>query len=396
MNKQTLISRDSKGKIRVVEISYAWDDDQEGFVIKRFTSQYGGKITTQPDILIKKGKVKRTVTEQAQLEYNSKINGYKDKGYKEIPGDLTDYTLEQLNEFLPDDPTDSNGVKKVMSAKDFNKVATSVYDKIDYWYASKKLDGVRLLMFWNGKEIKTASKGGKEYNNSTYHITVNKDLINWFKSNPDKVLDGELYVHGRPLQWISGTARLKKEDARTDELEFWVFDIMMEGTFEERLSALEDFQFDICTGTDLDLNLETDNHIRTVQHVKVSGWANIKKLHDDYVNEGFEGVVIRNPNEPYGYNKRTNAMIKIKEYQDDEFEIIGYSEGLRDEDMVFVCKTSDGKEFEAKPMGARELKYEYLERMDEIIGKMATVKFFIYSEDGVPMQPTLKAIRDYE
>ena len=52
-------------------------------------------------------------------------------------------------------------------------------------------------------------------------------------------------------------------------------------------------------------------------------------------------------------------MIKIKEYQDAEFEITGISEGLRDEDMCFTCVTEDGIEFKAKPMGSRELKQEY-------------------------------------
>ena len=53
--------------------------------------------------------------------------------------------------------------------------------------------------------------------------------------------------------------------------------------------------------------------------------------------KGFEGVVIRNPSKLYGFGKRTNDMIKIKEYQDAEFEITGISEGLRDEDMCFTC-----------------------------------------------------------
>lgn len=388
MERQILISRDSKGKIRIVDASYKWEDEFNGFVIRRYTSQYGGKVTTQPIIVVSKGKVKRTVTEQAKLEFNSKISKYKDKGYKEISGKLEDYTLEQLNAFLPENPTDANGVKKVMGAKDFNDAATSVYDKIKYWYASFKIDGVRITMGWNGKEVTTATKGGKDYNASTYHITLRPEIVEWFKENPDVRLDGELYVHGRPLQWISGTARLKKEDARTDDLEFWVFDVMMEGTFEERLEMLGNFADKIAP--------HIDSPIKIVPHTQVSGWTKIKKLHDDYVQMGYEGVVIRNPNATYGYGKKTNDMIKIKEYQDDEFEIIGYSEGLRDEDMVFVCTTKDGKEFEAKPMGARELKYEYLERMEKIIGKMATVKFFTYSEDGVPMQPTLKCIRDYE
>ena len=41
-------------------------------------------------------------------------------------------------------------------------------------------------------------------------------------------------------------------------------------------------------------------------------------------------------------------------------------------------------------------KVEYLDRMDELLGKMATVKFFTYSRDMIPTQPVMKCIRDYE
>ena len=84
------------------------------------------------------------------------------------------------------------------------------------------------------------------------------------------------------------------------------------------------------------------------------------------------------------------------EYQDAEFEIVGLSEGLRDEDMCFVCVTDKGIEFKAKPMGNRELKQQYREDLDSLIGKMATVKFFYLSDEGTPLQPVLKCIRDYD
>lgn len=48
-------------------------------------------------------------------------------------------------------------------------------------------------------------------------------------------------------------------------------------------------------------------------------------------------------------------MIKVKMYKDAEFKIVGYEDGLRPEDMVFVCETELGIKFEAKPMGPREL-----------------------------------------
>jgi hypothetical protein len=89
-------------------------------------------------------------------------------------------------------------------------------------------------------------------------------------------------------------------------------------------------------------------------------------------------------------------MIKVKQYKDAEFTITGISEGLRDEDMCFTMITDDGKEFKAKPMGSREIKEQYRKDLKKLIGKKATVKYFYYSDEGTPLQPVLKAIRDYE
>ena len=401
MNQDYLISKDSKGKIRVVNISYDWDKDLNGYVIRRFTSQYGGKITTQPIILVDKGKgigkARRTVSEQAKLEYDSRVNKYMDKGYKKLPKSIDLYTKEELDALLPEETTDSEGNLKPMLAKDFHDVATSVLEK-QWWYASRKIDGVRCLMFVKDGEIHTSSRGGKNYDNSTYHITCNPKLKKFMLDNPTLILDGELYVHGYSLQTLSGLARLKKETDKCDELQYYIYDVVdTNKTFEERLEILDHIKDELQLDFEPNQTFEDgDLQIQMVPHVKVEGWVQIKKTHDSYVKEGFEGAVIRRPDKKYGVNKRTNDMVKVKEYQDGEFKIIGFSEGLRPEDMVFVCVTEDGKEFEAKPVGPRELKHEYLERIDEIIGKMATVKYFSFSDGGTPTQPVLKCIRDYE
>ena len=48
-----LISRDSKGKIRVVEMFAEWNDAEHAFGIYRTTYQYGGKRTEQPAIFVR-------------------------------------------------------------------------------------------------------------------------------------------------------------------------------------------------------------------------------------------------------------------------------------------------------------------------------------------------------
>lgn len=397
-----LVTKDNKGKTRVVEISYEWDDAQHGFVIRRKTYQYGGKVTVQPEIWIYKGKVKRTVSEQARLEYNSHLKKYTDKGYKLLPSSIKINNAVAVEAFveehLGNGVTDSNGFKKHMLAKQADKVATSVFDKIKYWYGSRKIDGVRCSFYWKDGEVRTASRGGGDYDASTSFMRHNPKLIQFFEEHPDIVLDGELYKHGKSLQQISGAARLEKDTAGMDWLEYYIYDVMDNTkTFEERLDILHDITDELNLGFNPEREWDDGElKFQIVPQETVVGWANIQKLHDKYVGEGFEGIVIRDPSKVYNFGGRTNAMIKVKMYKDAEFEIVGYSEGLRPEDMVFVCKTKEGKEFEAKPMGPRELKWEYLDRMDEIIGKMATVKYFYLSDEGCPLQPVLKCIRDYE
>lgn len=397
-----LVTKDNKGKTRVVEISYEWDDAQHGFVIRRKTYQYGGKVTVQPEIWIYKGKVKRTVSEQARLEYNSHLKKYTDKGYKLLPSSIKINNAVAVEAFveehLGNGVIDSNGFKKHMLAKQADKVATSVFDKIKYWYGSRKIDGVRCSFYWKDGEVRTASRGGGDYDASTSFMRHNPKLIQFFEEHPDIVLDGELYKHGKSLQQISGAARLEKDTAGMDWLEYYIYDVMdSTKTFEERLDILHDITDELNLGFNPEREWDDGElKFQIVPQETVVGWANIQKLHDKYVGEGFEGIVIRDPSKVYNFGGRTNAMIKVKMYKDAEFEIVGYSEGLRPEDMVFVCKTKEGKEFEAKPMGPRELKWEYLDRMDEIIGKMATVKYFYLSDEGCPLQPVLKCIRDYE
>lgn len=391
-----LISKDSKGKIRVVELDLI--NNTNSYTISRTTYQYQGKRTPHTDIIINTGKAKRTLLEQATLEFNSHLRKYKDKGYKELPGSINEYTLDQLDLILPKETTDSNGNLKPMLALDYNKVAVKTFEK-PIWLASRKIDGVRAMIFYKDGIIRTSSRGGKDYDFSMQHITTHPNLIAFFKNHPDYILDGEIYIHGRPLQYISGVAKIKKEDPRCKELEFWIYDIVMTNlVFEKRLDLLKDIKIELnLTFAPTQEYEKNELQVRMVPHTAMCGWVKLKNLHDSYVEEGFEGLVIRNKDKEYGIDKRSAThMIKIKSYKDAEFEITGFNEGLREEDMVFTCKTKEGKEFKAKPIGSREIKQQYRNDMDNLIGKMATVKFFYYSEDNVPLQPVLKAIRDYE
>ena len=396
------VSRDSKGKLRVVELSADWCDEEHAFGIYKTTYQYGGKRTEQPTTYVRCGKAARTVREQLELEYKSNMKKYLDKGYKQLVKPIDEYSEEELQNIVGNVVTDSSGFAKHMLAKQADKVKDAAIEKVKTWAVSRKIDGVRCSFYWKDGEVKTASRGGGHYDYSTYQIREHPLLHSILSTHPDWVLDGELYKHGKSLQQISGAARMEKTAAGCDWLEYYVYDIMVpDTTFADRYSLLH--QLTKLIGQE-NFNPEKewnkdDLRMYVVPHVFITGddkKDQIMDLHNQYVSEGWEGCVARDISKPYKYGGRGMEMVKFKMYQDAEFEITGLSEGLRPEDMCFTLKTEDGIEFKAKPMGSRELKEQYREDLNKLIGKMATVKFFYLSDEGTPLQPVLKAIRDYE
>ena len=397
-----LITRDAKGKIRVVEMKASWSDDQHAFGIYRTTYQLNGKKTEQPAIYIEKGKASRTLKEQLELEYKSNMKKYLDKGYKLLEQDISEYTEDQLQEIIGDVVTDSSGFAKHMLAKQADKVKDSSIEKVKMWAVSRKIDGVRCSFYWKDGEVKSASRGGGDYDPSTYQLREHPLLRSILSEHPDWVLDGELYKHGKSLQQISGAARMEKNAGGCDWLEYYVYDIMVpEADFRIRYNLLEQLT-KLINQEEFNPEKEWSNEdlrMQVIPHVFVVGENKkdqIMELHNQYVSEGWEGCVARDVSKPYKYGGRGMEMVKFKMYQDAEFEITGLSEGLRPEDMCFTLITEDGIEFKAKPMGSRELKEQYREDLDKLIGKMATVKYFYLSDEGTPLQPVLKAIRDYD
>lgn len=385
-----LVIINSKNRIQRIRLQLDQNPFTKVYSISRMTGQFGGKETDQPVITVDKGKVKRTVAEQATLQYNALLKNYLDKGYVKLSNlttkkysDLTESEIKNLlgGNFV----SDQSGIPKPMLAKLADQCSSDIWNKD--WWVSRKLDGVRLLMYYKDGEIQTASRGGGNYNAATKHLRENSDIIEIFRQTPDLILDGELYRHGSdwPLQRISGLARQQEWKEECGNLEYWVYDyIDTDKSFEDRWKVL----------TELKNKLPEDSGIKILEQKKMSGYMAIKKEHDKYVQEGFEGLCARNPDREYGVNKRSAIyLIKLKERKDDEFEITGIKEGLRPEDVCFVLKTKEGKEFAAKPIGDVDSRLYYLNHPNEFIGKMATCTYFAISQDGIPTQPVFKHVR---
>lgn len=138
--KNTLISLSSTGKVRVIEMSGHWEEKLKCAVIERVTSQLNGKKIFQPLIEIYKGKAKRTLEEQLELQYNSEKKKYLDKGYKDILDlGLDVLTEETCKKALGDNKTNQDGILKPMLAKKYQDVSPKLLE--NEWYASRKING---------------------------------------------------------------------------------------------------------------------------------------------------------------------------------------------------------------------------------------------------------------
>lgn len=237
------------------------------------------------------------------------------------------------------------------------------------FYVQPKLDGVRLLVSKDGG----ISRTGKI-------IPGTEILGKGLKEG--QYVDGEAFDPNLTFEELTSTFK-------TDplKLKFHVFDYfdmnVLNMTFEERWAAVKSLK---------------NKHYVFVETKLVAKKRQLPLVHKKHVEEGHEGTMIRDMNSVYEVGQRSNYLLKHKDFQTEEYEIIGATTGHgRDANcVVWICKTEEGIVFNARPEGTledREYKYANKERF---IGKMLTVRFQNLTDKNVPRFPVGVAIRDYE
>jgi DNA ligase-1 len=266
-----------------------------------------------------------------------------------------------------------------MLAHDFNKRAKSMKFPA---FAQRKLDGVRCVAI-QGKGL--YSRTGKAFPHLDH---IRKDINGLAKGT---ILDGELYSDDLTFQEVVGLVKketLKPEDKeKMKKIYLWVYDTIRDGTNAERNEWLNNL-FKTRTFTALKL-LPTDTAIAL---------DDVKRLHAEYVAEGYEGLILRNKAGTYKIGHRSADLQKYKEFMDDEYKIVGFKEGdgLEKGCVIWICETKAHKEFAVRPRGTHEDRAEAFKTAKSQIGSNLTVRFQELTDDGIPRFPVGIAIRTYE
>ena len=362
---------------------------------KYFTKKFGITPDFRVDTRVKNGSgISLKFRTKDSLKLLSLLKNYMflDKEYKYYYKDCKYIKPKLVLEKIPVQIIPARGGTSKKSKYDIE-----VEHNHNYFADGYLVHNCRTMIYYDGKEVHAKSRTAIMLDFPLYHIISHPLIKKLFKSNPNLILDGEAYKHGLPLNVISGICRNNSDAKDLGRLEFYMYDIVdISLPFTERLKKM----IKIKKLLNLDFNpyriwKEDELKIQFVPQVPISGWDNMMKLHNQYVEEGWEGLVIRLANATYGPGKRNNNMIKIKLYKENTFKCIGIEQGLREyDDMVFIMETHEGKQFKAKPLGDHEQKVDYTNNFDKFYkGKLADCKYFAISKYGIPQQPALIAFR---
>lgn len=373
MKLKTLYGKASTGKIKewtVEVISY-----QNGTAAIETTHGYvdGKKQVDVRDISEGKniGKANETTPyEQACSEARSAYNKKVDSGYVVDMGDFKDA---------------SDGFFLPMLAHNHKDHSS----KIKYpAYVQCKLDGFRQLSRKDSGKVLLWSRKGKA-------TTIPKEIIAELDSvlKDDDKTDGELYKHGWGFQRIASA--IKKYGPDTKLLEYHIYDTPhLSKSFKERF--IEKWGFVPNTLETGPVPIPGTTRLMLVPTQVVANETELAQLESWAVENSYEGVMIRNAAGLYKFKDRSYDLLKVKQFEDAEFEIIGGKEGQGREAgmVVFKCKLEDGTEFDVRPRGTEAERSAMWENLNDYIGKMLTVKYQGFSDSGRPRFPVGLHIRE--
>lgn len=353
MNKITLYKKDAKGALRF------WSVEGDDFLCELYIEygQVGGKIQEKTEDVILKGN--NDAETQVISRMNSRVNKQRDKGY-----------ISNKDEAMQE--TENKGLSG--ASRPMLALRRKEQD-VSGWCGQLKYDGHRCII---GKDstgkIFAVSKNGKIID-SIDHILKGIRIPN------DVELDGELYHHGTALQTIGSWVKRKQENSL--KLKYICYDAIIPGKFSTRYDKLLEMRSDNCFFENI---------------VIASTWFNIsnedipiyfKKAKDD----GYEGLMVRDPDGLYESGKKSKNILKVKGCIDGEFLVLDVIPSV-DGWGRLKCAMPNGKTFTTSAPGTHLNKINILNNKEEYIGRMVKLEYANLTEEGKPFHPVATGWRE--
>jgi DNA ligase-1 len=339
-----------------------WYVVHEGHAILHYahaTVLNGAEVSHQD--IVTRNQSGRSIVEQAELEMRSRISRQLDKGYKPTIDEAKSGVTNQLGLI---NPMLAHPIERVGPPKDLRNA-----------YVQRKYDGHRSLITATDSDVIAYTRKGKLIDTIPHILN---EIAGWI---PDGVtLDGELYIHGLPLQTIGSI--IKRKQADNVKLKFHWYDMHDRRapglTFHDRLDAMCNL-----IGT-----VPTNGTYEIVHTYPVSSLDEAYAYFRQFRAEKYEGAMLRLNNKPYQDSIRSSSLLKLKDWQDEEVTVLRCrpsKEGW----AILEVQLDSGKIFETSAPGSIPEKTEVLENFEaKYKGRRLTIEYASLTNDGIPFHAT--------
>ncbi len=397
-NGKELFTLDTKGKTRFWKATSSLELNADGYIsILIEHGVLGSDKVVKKERFTKSGKNKSksnetTIKEQALLDISYLYQKQLDDGYV--------FDLEEYKE--PLQPQLAHPYEKRKHTVNFDyKHSTASNDYSNRYYASKKLDGVRLFIFVSeGKVTKFESRTGKPFKYFTHIATAIESKL----SESDKVLkniifDGELFNKNIPFNVLSSlinsddyiTNTFNGVVYKTEQVQFHCYDrVNLDKREEDYFTRFIDVSIPV-----------EDNVVFKVENKIIKSEQDMIILGRKWIAEGYEGLMLRNGWTPYDFGKRSNNLLKYKIMLDEEFLILDIIDSENEPGQpIFVVEVQKETEKD-KPLtcnvrmkGEKKENEKYLTNKKDYVNKWLKVQYQTKSEYNVPLFPVGLEIRE--
>ena len=330
-------------------------------------------------------------------EIKSAINSKRKEGYKELQ-DLYDNApyfginhtnlLTYLNTYLPKFNTHEDGrfIPMLCKTLEDNKPFTK------HTYSGQwKINGERCIItafkdndLFKNIHLNYRSREGVDWTDKLCYLdeylipNISKTILDMMIEEGIG-LDGELYLPGYTINDINSFIK-NTELPQHYHLQYWMYDICIpDMSAIARYNTLKaNFKMFIPTTMDKNIHLNYLGRLILLPNYSVKDFSEAVHYRDEFIDMGFEGLVIRDDAASYQFGgKRNQSMMKFKRKEDGKFLIVDIiPEGKRINLPKFVCKNDINDElFEVtinKPQAEQE---EILIHKSTYINKLMLIEF---------------------
>jgi len=257
-------------------------------------------------------------------------------------------------------------------------------------YVEPKFDGIRCLAVVNEGDVKLFTRAGKLITN--FDDTVGKEL----SLLPSGAYDGEIMSND-----FTDLMRqvYRKENKDVSDVYFAIFDYLTPEEWREKgitnsLKIRKNLLSGFINGAHKSKSLKYLKQVRYEPYLDPSE-AQLKSEHDKWVEQGYEGIMIKDTDASYSFGRDWSVM-KYKAFFDADVKVIGLQEGTGKHQGKLGSFLVDYKGVEVRVGSGLndELREQIWSDQANVIGRTIEVRYQEETPDGSLRFPTFVCFRN--